>query len=84
MLLGLIQLWADTFMMMEDKYPGYQLVFRQLSKEQVKFPMRDPNIRMYMEEFCKDSPMYDFVEQLCNKVPVFKAIEVVKNKDLPR
>jgi len=23
LLLGLIQLWADTFMMMEDKYPGY-------------------------------------------------------------
>lgn len=28
LLLGLIQLWADTFMMQEDKYPGYQFTFR--------------------------------------------------------
>jgi hypothetical protein len=65
--LGLIQLWADTFMMQEDKFPGYQLTFRQLSKEKVKFPPRDPNIRMLMEQFVKDSPMYEYVEQLCNK-----------------
>lgn len=67
LLLGLIQLWADTFIMQEDKFPGYQTTFRQLSKEKVKFPPRDPNIRMLMEQFVKDSPMYEYVEQMCNK-----------------
>ena len=28
LLLSLIQLWADTFMMQEDKFPGYMIVFR--------------------------------------------------------
>ena len=28
MLLYLIQLWADTFMMLEDEYPGFQIVYR--------------------------------------------------------
>ena len=58
-------------MMQEDKYPGYQVIFRQLSKEEVKFPARDPNMRMYMEQFCKDSPMFDYVEQISGR-PVLK------------
>ena len=28
LILYLNQLWADTFMMMEDEYPGFQLVYR--------------------------------------------------------
>ena len=28
LILYLIQLWADTFMMMEDEYPGFQMVYR--------------------------------------------------------
>ena len=28
MLLYLIQLWADTFIMHEDEYPGFQLAYR--------------------------------------------------------
>ena len=27
-LLYMIQLWADTFMMMEDEYPGFQIIYR--------------------------------------------------------
>lgn len=55
-------MWSDTFMMKEDMFPGFQLIYRQLRKESVSFPMRDPNIRMQMENLCKDSPMFDFVE----------------------
>ena len=38
-------------------------MYRQLRKEGIAFPARDPNIRMYMESMCEDSPMFDFVEQ---------------------
>lgn len=61
-LLYLIQLWADTFMMMEDDYPGFQVAYRQLRFENVKFPMRDPNARVMMGNLVKDSPMFDYVE----------------------
>ena len=67
LLLYLIQLWADTFMMMEDEYPGFQMVYRQLRKEQVKFPMRDPNERMLMRDLVKDSPMFDYVEEISGR-----------------
>jgi len=53
--------------MQEDQYPGFQKVYRQLRKEGVKFPMRDPNIRMFMSNMVKDSPMFDFVEQISGK-----------------
>jgi len=62
-LLGLIQIWADTFMMEEDQYPGFQKIYRMLRKEGIVFPMRDPNIRMFMGNICKSSPMFDFVEE---------------------
>lgn len=51
-LLGLIQTWADTFMMEEDQYPGFQKIYRLLRKEGITFPMRDPNIRMFMGNIC--------------------------------
>jgi hypothetical protein len=66
-LLYLIQLWADTFMMKEDEYPGFQIVYRQLRKDQIEFPMRDPNERMLMSNLVKDSPMYDYVEQIAGR-----------------
>lgn len=62
-LLGLIQAWADTFIMSEDSYPGFQIAYRQLRKEGIEFPMRDPNLRVYMENLCTDSPMFEFAEQ---------------------
>ena len=34
-----------------------------LRKEGVVFPMRDPNIRMFMGNICQSSPMFDFVEE---------------------
>ena len=66
-LLYLIQLWADTFMMMEDEYPGFQVVYRQLRKENIKFPMRDPNVRMLMSNLVNDSPMFDHVEEMAGR-----------------
>ena len=66
-MLTLLQLWADTFMMHEDKYPGFQQTYRQLRKEGVPFPARDPNLRILMSSLGVDSPMFDFVEQLSGK-----------------
>lgn len=55
-------MWADTFMMKEDQFPGFLVIYRQLRKEGVTFPTRDSNLRMLMENMCSDSPMFDFVE----------------------
>ena len=63
MMLSLIQIWADTFMMEEDQYPGFQKIYRFLRKEGVEFPMRDPNMRMFMGNICQSSPMFDYVEE---------------------
>jgi hypothetical protein len=60
--LSLIQLWADTFMMLEDKYPGFQQLYRLLRKEGVAFPPRDPNERILMSSLGVDSPMFDYIE----------------------
>lgn len=38
LLLYLIQLWADTFMMREDEFPGFQIVYRKLRFENIDFP----------------------------------------------
>lgn len=54
-------------MMHQDEFPAYHSVYKQLCLEKVKFPNRDPNMRMVMESICKDSPMYEYVEQLNNK-----------------
>mmetsp|Transcript_15100 Transcript_15100/g.20507 ORF Transcript_15100/g.20507 Transcript_15100/m.20507 type:complete len:83 (+) Transcript_15100:234-482(+) len=34
-LLALVQMWADTFMMKEDDFPAFLVVYRQLRKESV-------------------------------------------------
>lgn len=49
-------------MMHEDKYPGFQQVYRLLRKEGVQFPPRDPNERILMGSLGVDSPMFDYVE----------------------
>lgn len=54
-------------MMLEDEYPGFQIAYRQLRKEAVKFPMRDPNQRMLMSNLVQDSPMFDYVEQISGR-----------------
>jgi hypothetical protein len=64
--------------MLEDRFPGYQIAYRQLCKEKVKFPPRNTNIRMLMEQYVKDSPMYDHIEQLCNKQNYQQKQESVK------
>ncbi len=54
-------------MMHEDQYPGFQLVYRQLRKEGVQFPVRDPNVRMLMSNLATDSPMFDYIEQIAGR-----------------
>ena len=62
--LYLLQLWSDTFMMEQDRYPDFHQNYRQLWAEGVKFPERDPNERLLMEGISAvESPMFDFVEQ---------------------
>lgn len=62
--LYLLQLWADTFMMYQDQYPGFQKYYRELKVEGINFPERDFNERTMMENLEGiTSPMYDFVEQ---------------------
>ena len=60
----LLQLWNDTFMMEQDKYPGFGMHYRKLCGLGVKFPPRDPNVRLMMQGLAEvESPMFDFVEQ---------------------
>ena len=66
--LYLIQLWADTFMMYQDRFAGVHQWYKQLRMEGVKFPERDPNERLMMENLKGiDSPMFDFIEQTAGK-----------------
>ena len=66
--LYLLQLWADTFMMHQETYPGFQKLYRQLKVEGVKFPDRDTNERTMMDNLDGiDSPMFEFMEQMTNK-----------------
>ena len=53
--------------MREDGFPGFQLVYRQLRKEGVAFPVRDANERMLMGNLGVDSPMFDYVEELAGR-----------------
>ena len=62
--LYLLQLWADTFMMHQDHYPGFQKYYRELKVEGIKFPERDLNERTMMDNLQGiSSPMFDFIEQ---------------------
>lgn len=79
--LYLIQLWADTFMMHQDQYAGVHEAYRQLRKEGVVFPDRDPNERLMMENLKGiDSPMFDFVEQTAGKAKPKNLEEIKREK----
>jgi len=70
----LLQLWADTFMMYEDTYPGFQKYFRELKAEGIQFPERikhEETILGNLEGII--SPMFDFVLQA----------EKAKNEETP-
>jgi hypothetical protein len=60
--LGLIQLWADTFMMQEDKFPAFMKAYRELRKEGLKFPARDPNERFMIKFEGEASPAFELAE----------------------
>lgn len=78
--LYLIQLWADTFMMHQDRFAGVHEWYKQLRLESVEFPERDPNERLMMENLKGiDSPMFDFVEQTSGKEKP-KALEEIKRE----
>lgn len=81
-LLGLIQMWSDTFMMQEDEFPGFQKLYRQLRKEAIPFPKRDPNLRAMMGNICADSPMFDYVEQIAgHQVKISVSAKQITNQD---
>jgi hypothetical protein len=60
--LGLIQLWADTFMMHEDKYPTFMSYYRDLRKEGLKFPPREANERFLIRFEGEASPAFELAE----------------------
>jgi hypothetical protein len=60
--LGLIQLWADTFMMHEDKYPTFMSFYRDLRKEGLKFPPRQANERFLIRFEGEASPAFELAE----------------------
>jgi len=62
--LYMLQLWADTFMMYQDTYPGFQKYYRELKVEGVKFSERINKEDTIMDNLQGiSSPMYDFVIQ---------------------
>ena len=58
----LFQLWADTFMMEEEKYPSYMVLYRQLRAEKIEFPARDPNSRFMIKYEGHASPAFELAE----------------------
>jgi len=60
--LGMMQLWADTFMMQEDKFPVFMSTYRELRKEGLKFPPRDPNERYMIKYEGEASPAFELAE----------------------
>jgi hypothetical protein len=60
--LSIIQLYADAFMMMEDKYPTFMRVYRLLRQEGVHFPARDPNDRYLIHYEGSESPAFELAE----------------------
>jgi hypothetical protein len=60
--LALIQLWADTFMMQEDAYPAYMRIYRELRKDALKFPPRDPNERFMIKFEGEPSPAFELAD----------------------
>ena len=68
--LALVQLWADTFMMQEDAYPAFMRAYRELRKEGLKFPPRDPNERFMIKFEGEPSPAFELADMEQNTVKV--------------
>ena len=67
--------------MQQGDFIGYFLVYKQLCLEKVNWPMRDPNMRMLMENICNDSPMYEHVESLANREVRMPLNKIEERKD---
>lgn len=65
-LLYLIQLWYDTFMMHEDEFKEIIALYKQLRKEGVVFPPRDPSEKFMIQFKGTTSPIFETIEE--NKV----------------
>jgi hypothetical protein len=65
-LLYLIQLWYDTFMMHEDEFKEIISLYKQLRKEGVVFPPRDPSEKFMIQFKGTQSPIFQTIEE--NKV----------------
>eukprot|EP01017_Pseudomicrothorax_dubius_P007728 TRINITY_DN1243_c0_g1_i3.p1 TRINITY_DN1243_c0_g1~~TRINITY_DN1243_c0_g1_i3.p1 ORF type:complete len:608 (-),score=191.45 TRINITY_DN1243_c0_g1_i3:175-1998(-) len=62
--LGLIQLWADTFMMHEDEFHEIMECYRLLRKEGIKFPPRDKNEKFMIQFKGTTSPIFEYLENM--------------------
>ena len=85
--LGMVQLWADTFMMQEDKYPLFMSTYRELRKEGIKFPPRDPNERYMIKYEGEASPAFELAEMEGQGVPasgIIPASQAFRPQDVPR
>lgn len=49
-------------MMQEDQYPNFMKYYRELRKEGVKFPPRDPNERYMIKFEGEASPAFELAE----------------------
>jgi len=56
--LFLIQLWADTFMMHQTEFRNIHDAYRNLRKDGVQFPERDPNQKMIINFQGQASPVF--------------------------
>jgi hypothetical protein len=88
-ILGLIQLWADTFMMQEDTYPDFMKYYREIRKDGVRFPPRDPNERYMIKFVGEASPAFELAEmeqQIQNLVTPNTTAKLIgrKNREQPK
>ena len=79
--LGLIQLWADTFMMQEDAYPAYMRIYRELRKDGLKFPSRDPNERFMIKFEGEPSPAFELADM--ESQPIGSGSGIVEERKKP-
>jgi len=49
-------------MMDEDKFPAYMNIYRELRKERIDFPARDPNSRFMIKYEGTASPAFELAE----------------------
>lgn len=78
--LYLIQLWADTFMMHEDKYPYFLSTYRDLRKEGVNFPSREVAARFMLSGMKIDSPMFDYLDEIRNSSSLDKKTTTISKR----